>query len=101
MLINIVKKALRNADEKLFDVRIDVLMSSIIVVAMVLYTVLDCVMRKFESTEKIKLKTMKKTKNSCLIFCLLLYLSGTLPLFWKRFMVGLDETSTMSICSEK
>ena len=86
------KKALRNADEKLFDVRIDVLMSSIIVVAMVLYTLLDCIMREFESTENIKLKTMKRTKNSCLIFCLLLYLSGTIPLFWKRFMVYLDET---------
>ena len=76
-------------------------MSSIIVVAMVLYTVLDCVMRKFESTENIKLKTMERTKNSCLIFCLLLYLSGTLPLFWKRFMVDLDETLTMRIFSEK
>ena len=101
MNIHKSKKALRNADKKLFDVRIDVLMSSIVIGALMLYTLLDCIMRKFVSTENIKLMTMKRTKNLCLIFCLFLYLSGTIPLFWKRFMVDLlvDETFKLRIFS--
>ena len=67
-------------------------MSSIIVVQVILHTLFDFFLRKFESTEDIDLKILSKRKNLSLFFCLFLYLSFAIPLFWKRFEVGLNET---------
>ena len=86
-----IPEAVRNVDEKLFDFPIHVLMSIIILVAMFLYGVLDFSMRKFETTEKINLKMISKTNKPFLIFCLLLYLSCVMPLFWKRFQVNQNK----------
>ena len=61
-----------------------------IVVAMTSYTLLDCIMHKFESTENIKFDTLSRTKTLSLILCLSLYLSGTIPLFWRRFEVDFN-----------
>ena len=83
--------AVRDADKNVFEIQIHVLMSSIIIVATTLLTLLDCILCKFESTENIKSNVVSRRKNSSLIFCVFLYLSLAIPLFWKRFEVDLIE----------
>ena len=95
LYINISNKAVLNMDEKVFDIQIYFLMSSIIVAAMILNTLLDCIMSKFESTENINIKIISRTKMLSLISCVLLYLSGVLPLFLKRFEVYLNESENI------
>ena len=86
-------EAAQNFDDKLFEIPIHVLMSIIIVVAMSLYAMLDCALQKFETTVNINLKMISKIKNSFVIFCLFLYLSCVIPLFWKRFEVNLNKSA--------
>ena len=95
LYIKISNKAVRNTDEKVFDIPIHFLMSSIIVASMILYTLLDCIMYKFESTESISVRILSRTKILSLIFCLFLYLSGVIPLFWKRFEVDLNKSKNI------
>ena len=88
-------EAVRNVDEKLFEIPIHVLMSIIIVVTMFFYTMLDYYMQKFGTTEDINLKMISRIKKSFVICCLLLYLSCVIPLFWKRFEVNLTKVLDM------
>ena len=88
-----LSQAAQYVDDKLFEIPIHVLMSIIIVVAMSLYAMLDCAMHKFERTVNINLKMISKIKKSFVIFCLFLYLSCVMPLFWKRFEVNLDKSA--------
>ena len=67
-------------------------MSSLIVAAMMLFSVLDCIMRKFVTKETNELQIVSKKKILTLIFCLMLYLSGTMPLFWRSFEVNLNDS---------
>ena len=93
--MNISRKAVRNTDDKVFDIQIHLLMSCFIAAEMILYTLLDCIMSKFESIENIQIKTISRTKILSLIFCLLFYLSVVIPLFWKRFEVDLNESKNI------
>ena len=95
LYINISNKAVRKTDEKVFDIQIHFLMSSIIVAAVISNTLIDCIMSKFESTENINIKIISRTKMLSLISCVLLYLSGVLPLFLKRFEVNLNESENI------
>ena len=87
MNTNKSNEAVRDADHQFLGIQIHVLMSSLIVVAAALYTLHDCALRKFGSTANIELRSVFRTRKPTLFFCLLLYLSFAIPLFWKRFEV--------------
>ena len=67
-------------------------MSSLIVAEMMFFSVLDCIMCKFVTNETNNFRIVSKKKILTLIFCLILYLSGTMPLFWRSFEVNLNES---------